>query len=101
MSKDVCGRKAVSILEKLEALYRENGDVELKPDLISYNSVIKALARSLDDEAAAKAEEYLNRVKAAYEAGDVKIAPDCRTVSYLICFSCLPTCDSYTFYAFI
>lgn len=74
-SKDICGKKAMSILEKLEGLYQA-GDKTLKPDDVTYNTVIKALARSLQGDAAEKAEECLERMKS-----DKSIAPDCRTVS--------------------
>ena len=81
-SKETCAQKAVSILNKLEALSRA-GDIAFRPDRISYNSVIKALARSVEDGAALKAEEYLDKMKTAYDAGDDSVAPDCRTVRLL------------------
>jgi hypothetical protein len=62
----------------------ETGDINMKPDRISYNSVIKALARSVDDGDALKAEEYLNQMKTAYDNGDINMAPDCRTVRVFV-----------------
>ena len=84
-SKDICGKKAMSILEKLEG----RGDKTLKPDDYTYNTVIKALARSLQGDAAEKAEECLERMKS-----DESIAPDCRTVG--LCFT-LFSCTLFCF----
>ena len=91
-SKDVGGTKALLLLEKLEGLYQA-GNNALKPDDVTYNTVIKCLARSLQDGAAEKAEECLERMKAAHKNGDNGLAPDCRTVSLrggylLLCFEC-------------
>lgn len=87
----------MAVLDKLEALYCETGDIRLKPDRISYNSVIKALARSVEDGAALQAETYLIKMKAAYNAGDANIAPDCRTVRLLFLWLALLTMSKYMY----
>ena len=67
------------MLNKLQTLY-EKGDRAMKPDVITYNSVIRALAKSYNKEAAAKAEVYLEHMKEMYEAGQSEFAPNSRTV---------------------
>lgn len=76
--------KAQKILTQMEKMYSE-GVSETKPDLITYNTVIKALAKSGGGvEAAKEAEMLLQKMYQLYNAGDSSIKPNFATYTCVV-----------------
>ena len=59
------------------------GDEDLKPDVITYNSVILAWSRSRQRKSVSKAESLLKEMLSLAEAGDNKCVPNVR------CYNCV------------
>jgi hypothetical protein len=62
-------------LNNMQAQY-EAGDESMKPNIVTYNGVLNAWARSGTRCCGVKAEEYLDRMWELYNAGDTKVKPD-------------------------
>ena len=76
--------KAQKILTQMEKMYSE-GVSETKPDLITYNTVIKALAKSGGGvEAAKEAEMLLQKMYQLYNAGDSSMKPNFATYTSVV-----------------
>ena len=77
-------KRAEAILERMQELY-EAGNVDIKPDTISFSTVISAWAKSGDPAAAKRAEAILERMQELYEAGNVDVKPNtiCLVLSFL------------------
>ena len=71
---NICGDRAEAILARMI----ENGH---KPDRITFNSIIKAWSSAREPH---KAEQYLKKMEAEYEAGDKNISPDARAYASCI-----------------
>ena len=69
----------------MEELYYEADDETLKPDSISYNSVIDAYAGCKSEEGARRAESVYNRMQKKYVVtGDDDLRPNIITLTTLI-----------------
>ena len=73
-------RKAEELISWMEGLWLE-GQVDLKPDKISFTCLIDTFARHGEAE---KAEAVLRKMSDLYEAGDVEMNPDAYTFSSVI-----------------
>ena len=64
--------RAEAILDTMMDLYKSTGDPKIKPDLISYSSVLNAYAKaaSNDPNASSKSEEILNKMVKMQESED-------------------------------
>ena len=62
-AKNGDGDKAEELLNKMDDLWRKQGIKEFKPDTRSYNSVMNAFSKSLEKNAAAKAETILRKME--------------------------------------
>lgn len=69
------GRKAESILTKLEDEYR-NGNKDMRPSVVTYTSCINAWAKSSDYGKAERANAVLNRMKEMYISGVIADQPN-------------------------
>ena len=76
-------RKAEEILERMEQSYA-SGDQYCKPDIVSYNAVIDAYAKSSREDAAEHAEQILRRMGHLYKEGRVDIRPNTRSFNTVI-----------------
>lgn len=76
-------RKAEEILERMEQSYA-SGDQYCKPDIVSYNAVIDAYAKSSREDAAENAEQILRRMGHLYKEGRVDIRPNTRSFNTVI-----------------
>jgi len=72
-------RKAESILRKIEETYY-NGDISMRPSVVSYTSTINAWVRSLDSDKAVRAQKILERMKQVHKDGNTDAKPN--TVTY-------------------
>ena len=76
------GIKAIEILDKMKKLYEEGGNDDVRPDIITYNAVLHAIAKERTDkkgeDTGVRAEVFLQRLEQGKE-GD-NIFPD--IVSY-------------------
>jgi hypothetical protein len=76
--------KAQKMLDKMEERYRA-GFSETKPDIVTYNTVIKALAKSGGGvEAAIESEQLLQKMHQFCNEGDASIEPNCITYTSVI-----------------
>jgi len=66
-AKNGDGDKAEELLNMMDELYQNEGIQEYKPDTRSYNSVMNAFSKSLEKNAAAKAETILRKMTSIYE----------------------------------
>ncbi|KAL7466194.1 hypothetical protein ACHAXS_006482 [Conticribra weissflogii] len=81
--------RAEELLRQMEDLYRENpeGNEKVKPDVISYSSVVSAYAKASrwgEEECALKAFEILKRMEELYEGGEDNVKPNKRTYTAVI-----------------
>ncbi|KAL7543107.1 hypothetical protein ACHAXR_012674 [Thalassiosira sp. AJA248-18] len=85
--------RAMQLLERMEQ-YHESGLIESRPDIISYNSVLNAFAKSSacadGRESAQHAEEMLDNLERSYRSGVWNIRPD--VYSYNIVISAWGNC---------
>ena len=56
-------QKAESIVARMEQAYRENGNIHIRPTVITYNALINVWAKSLEADAGEKAEAIMNRME--------------------------------------
>lgn len=78
-AKNGDGEEAEALMNKMEELYQSKENVECRPNQRSYNAVMNAFAKSLEKNAAAKAEKVLRKMAKMYEGSDGKdlgIKPD-------------------------
>ena len=70
-------RKAEKLLQKMEQLYEETGDEELKPSVRDFNTVLDAYAKSIDavepGDAAKQAERLIRQMEQLSECDDCGI----------------------------
>lgn len=76
-------RKAEQILETMEAMYNA-GDDSVKPNVLTYNSMLSAWARSNTKCAHWKSLEVLRKMWKLYEAGNEGVKPDTTAYNTLI-----------------
>ena len=74
---------ADTILKRMEKLYT-NGDLTVKPNTKTYNTVINAWSKSGQLLSAQKAESILSRMESMYNAGDKDIQPTVVTYTSVI-----------------
>ena len=67
----------------MDELY-QGGNVDVKPDTYTYNTLINALAKSGDGPSAARAEEILQVMEQRYAAGDKSFKPNTRSHTSVI-----------------
>jgi len=67
--------RAEAILDTMAELYESTGDIKIRPDLISYSSVLNAYAKaaSRDPNASSKSEEILNKMVKMQESEEGEI----------------------------
>jgi len=75
--------RALAVLERMEALHAA-GDIKMKPDIVTYNSVMNALAKSREMGAAQNAEEILERLERLYQRGLSNVRPDAYSYNIVI-----------------
>jgi hypothetical protein len=68
--------KAEQLLDSMEKRYNEEKDWRIKPDIISYSTVINAHANSGSKNAGANADGILRRMLHRYLVGDTKCRPN-------------------------
>ena len=68
--------KAEQLLDSMERRYEEEKDWRIKPDIISYSTVINAHANSLMENAGVHADGILRRMLHRYLLGDTKCRPN-------------------------
>jgi pentatricopeptide repeat protein len=73
-------QRADDVFRRMEGVYLTTGLEQVKPNAYNYNSLISAWANCGEEGAAQRAEEVLERMEAAYKAGDEEMKPT--TVSY-------------------
>lgn len=80
-------RRAEALLQEM----LDARDPSIAPNIVSYNSVLRAWAKSGTRCCGHKAETYLNRMWELYKAGDKKVKPNevsFNTVRYgVVCFT--------------
>ncbi len=76
-------RKAEQLLDQMESMYRA-GDESVKPNVLTYNSMLSAWARSNTKCAHWKAKAVLQKMWKLYEAGDKSVKPDTTAYNTLI-----------------
>jgi len=103
--------RAKELLEQMEEMYRNRirsgivhkspqskrlHDASVKPDTITYNCVLHALAKSKDYEnSVTDAENLLKKMKKLHKEGDAHVCPNSRSVgSVIYALSNQPTCLS-------
>lgn len=59
--------RAAQVLKRLEMIYRDTGDLSLKPTTTLYNTIIDAWARSDRPRASARAQEVLDKMKCSVD----------------------------------
>ena len=57
----------------------QEGFEDLRPDTITYSTVIDAIAKSGERGAGNRAEAILNKMQGKYEAGDAGVKPNIRS----------------------
>ncbi|CAB9519362.1 Pentatricopeptide repeat-containing protein [Seminavis robusta] len=83
-SAEQVGEKAENILRHMEALYNSGENVDAKPNVRSYNTVINVWAKSQSDIGAKRAEEILDLMERMFKGGDSSVAPDVHSFSTVI-----------------
>jgi hypothetical protein len=69
-------QRACDILAFMESLHYDEGNQHVKPDLVSYNIVMGALARSADPRSASKADKILKFIESKDKEGTLSWKPD-------------------------
>ena len=77
-------RKAEATLKRMIDRCVE-GSADSEPDLISYNMLIDAWAKSNENGRGERAEGILKALESKYESGELEYRPDARTYSSAIC----------------
>jgi len=75
---------AEQILQSMESQFEKTGDEYVKPDVISYSTVINAYANSGDGMAGSKADVLLEKMVQRYVGGDFKVKPNAVTYTSVI-----------------
>jgi pentatricopeptide repeat protein len=84
LAKDGNMVRAEALLKQILAQYLD-GDKTVKPDMISFHSVLKACAKSRDPKAGERAESILHKMKELYQSGQLEtVKPDARTYSTVL-----------------
>lgn len=78
------GEKAERVLRQMEQLYNSGENVDAKPNVRSYNTVINVWAKSRSDHGAKRAEEILDLMERMAAAGNVSVRPDVHSFSTVI-----------------
>jgi len=73
-------RRAMTLIDLMEELY-EDGIRELKPDMITYSSVIDAVARSGLPNGSDLAFDLIEKIENIYLSGDAAMKPNAKTYS--------------------
>lgn len=77
-------KKAQEMLAKMEEMNRA-GIFETKPDVVTYNTIMKALVKSGDGvEAAIESEKLLQKMQQLCDEGDSSLEPNCITYTSVI-----------------
>lgn len=79
-------KRAMELLRMMEEMLREGVD-QLKPDIITYSSLIDTIAKTRVKNSFDLAMDLLSRVEALYKSGDKSMKPNVRTYSSV--FQCL------------
>jgi pentatricopeptide repeat protein len=77
--------RAEALLEEMYTEY-SRGNENTKPDLVSYNSVLNAMSKSLTDKAPERAEIIIKKMWELYESGLFPTKPD--AISYTCLIEC-------------
>jgi hypothetical protein len=78
--------RAMELLHLMEKISREGAD-ELKPDIVTYSSLIDTIAKTRVNNSFELALDLLSRIESLYKAGDKSMKPNARTYSSV--FNCL------------
>ncbi len=70
------GQRALLLLQLMEDLTERHDDNTIRPDTYSYNTVLKALARSKEKGSIGKALQILDRMEEKSDNGDLEVKPD-------------------------
>jgi len=71
--------RAAAVLRSMYDDYQQNGNESAKPDLQSFNTVLKAYTKSTDDDVPEKAEQFFRTLQEIQNQGDLGIRIDTYT----------------------
>ena len=77
---DFAVKRAIAILDEMESLYND-GCSDLKPDIITYSSIIDTIAKSRLPNGSDLALNIINKIERQYQEGDLALSPNARTYS--------------------
>jgi DNA-binding phage protein len=78
------GAKAENLLNKLNRLFEDYRDENMRPNVLSYTATINTIAKARQFGKAAKAQMLLNRMIDLYKAGDNYVKPTVHTFTAVI-----------------
>jgi pentatricopeptide repeat protein len=78
------GRRSLTLLQRMERLYRATHNKDVKPELRTYTACIQALSRSKDRGSPQLAERLLERLELMYKRGDESLRPDRKVYTSVI-----------------
>ena len=68
--------KMKELFQSMEQAYAETGDDHIKPDIVTFGSLLYGLSQSKDGDAAIKAESMLEHLEGVYARGDQRMKPN-------------------------
>jgi len=86
------GKRAETLLRRMEELYESKINLLVKPNTRSYNSVMNAYSKSRDPNSARNAERIFDEMESLYKAGNIDVKPD------FISFATIIVCVMFLFF---
>ena len=77
------GRRQKQYLRQMQTLYEE-GDSDMKPETVTFNSVLQAFSVSRYPDAAEKCQSILDQMQNLYSAGNTSVKPDSWTYNIVM-----------------
>ena len=82
--RDMAASKAMHLIQQMEDMYIKEEKYHLKPNVITYATVVKAIGNSFDPKAASLCEEVLKRMYELTESGSIHVPPNAGTYNAVI-----------------
>ena len=82
--REMASKRALKILSVMEEAYKSQKNYVMKPSVITYTTVIKAIGYSLDTRAPELAESVLRRMYNLTESGTIDVRPNVATYNAVI-----------------
>jgi hypothetical protein len=82
--REMASKRALKILHVMEESYKSQKNYVMKPSVITYTTVIKAIGYSLDTRAPELAESVLRRMYNLTESGTIDVRPNVATYNAVI-----------------